>query len=510
MNAVGIRRLTTMFVQMSWPVVLLYGCGVADWYYGALVDFPPKRMPDPFRHDLRQDMDVVAITVLITVTWWLIGRPYAKLALSAAQLCIPRIARSLLYNLIGLAAATLGGTALLAGGLNLPFVPMLAICTSAILLGLLLPLFTGFAWVILYWLLIALLAPRLPALDDPAFPSFGWSIAALLALAWALRMRALTRASNSGTANASLLSLLNGSNGSWHGDAGRFKTRWKLWTRKLLPSFSTGTLRQERRSSERSGNRHPENTISIILGPRYQVLFAVGWLALSMSCSAFPWYLSWSDGLDHTGRWRADWLAQVYGTTYDFVFVLFLCVAINMSLQLDRLAKLFGTPGGEISELALLPGFGDHRTLRSALTRQALTRPLLWLSLGLGLGLGSSVVGWLSLAGLTQIGLAQELFLVVLAMSILLSFATLTLGELLGVHDSPRAWWVSGLPFLVAGLAYASSMFVSSGSLRASPELPGGVPDWLWPLWAAIFIGLAVCLTRWGARWNRQRSVLCR
>jgi hypothetical protein len=330
--------------------------------------------------------------------------------------------------------------------------------------------------------------------EEASFLVVAWCLLPLLSLVWILRFRNLVGLARIGASNASLRNLLS------LRDSGNVTP---LVTR-MISVVQAGLLRSDRPVEDRS----PDRTIRTILGPRYAAPALLFGACGPLACAAFPWgfWLIWAR--DIKGHIYEDWLKLVLGSAFDWAFIAMVFTGGVMMLCMKRLAELFRAPGGEIAELALLPGLGDQQGLRAALIRQTLLRPLSWLGLGLWLGTGASIGAQLLLVGRFGGGLAAQLLLVLPMMAILCGGAVTALALLDGAFDRVPFWRLYGPLMIPNLLAFASFQVRAFTTNRLSATL--GPPTWLWVIWVLVLLGLAVCLLALLARWNRRRYILCR
>ena len=484
MNAAALRRFWSVLWHLSGSIVVLAGLAAAFWIYSGGGNWPATSFFDPALNQQSRLMSVIfGIGLPVWVAWTFLGANYARLLVGAGQLCIPGLASALHGSLSVLAVATIGGTALLGAALNGPLSLMLAVCSDAILLGLIAPLFSGASWIWIAGIQIPVFAVIWGGTETPAFSAVAWALTGPLMLVWGLRRRSLTSLASVGASNSSLRLLqalpVSSSSGMW-------------WIRAapLGPRLS------------------PDRTIRVILGPRYDTRAMLWSFFLAFAWAAVPWGMWLIVTRNLHGHVYDDWLTLVRNSTFDMAFAAIGFMGGGVATRLSRLAELFRATGGELPELALLPGFGDERRMRAGLVWQALTRPALWVGLGLGLSIGGSVFSRLLLDDSIPAGPPAELLIALPVMSLLLSGIVTGLSVMTGLFDKAMPWRHAALPVALILLNMGSFQVKAFSSVGVAKTV--GPPAWLWGIWVLVLVGLAAALLVMTVRWKQRRHVFCR
>jgi hypothetical protein len=170
-----------------------------------------------------------------------------------------------------------------------------------------------------------------------------------------------------------------------------------------------------------------------------------------------------------------------------------------------RFSDLLWNQQGEIADLALLPGLGDARCQRRALLHAALVGPSIHYALWF-CGVFST---WLILARSAQAPVQSILLLPELMCSILVLFATLSVG-VLSRHLDRSSVWFKGWAYLLAIPALFWS--IRQLGIRSSFCVPASMPNVLvWQSLANVLMvgGMVACLIVWGIQLNRKPNWLC-
>jgi hypothetical protein len=170
-----------------------------------------------------------------------------------------------------------------------------------------------------------------------------------------------------------------------------------------------------------------------------------------------------------------------------------------------RLADLLWNQQGEIADVALLPGLGDARSQRRAFLQAALIRPalhyVLWFC-----AVASS---WLILARTVQAPIQAILLLPELMCSILMLFATLSVG-VLSRHLGRSSVWFKGFAYVLAipAVFWTIWRLWILGPVRAPTSMPSLL---IWESLANVLMigGMVVCLIVWGIQLSRKPNWLC-
>jgi hypothetical protein len=177
-------------------------------------------------------------------------------------------------------------------------------------------------------------------------------------------------------------------------------------------------------------------------------------------------------------------------------------------VRVRRLADFLQNQGGEISDVALLPGLGNTRVHRRALLLEVLIRPLIHYALGMGM----VIVGWSALMRVVRAPLQPILTLAFLACAMLLLHATMSVGVLSRRLDRTSPWfngWAYLLMICAWGASFARVLACVLGS-RCVYESTLELPAWLNLLWVPVLGGMAACLVAWALQLSRRQNLLCR
>jgi hypothetical protein len=436
--------------RRAWqPLPLLW-----PFYLAALLMPLPQLLLLPWRAQAFQGEALMLIYMILAV-WYTVAAFHVKILLAARELRVPGVPRRLLLATLAFAAVTflvMRVPALLTPGAPVLWPEMIVcgICTGclfalcsawalpliAFALGVLL-FYSGFQWPLAQGAvsraqlgLVALLLPL-------AVAARGW---------WVL----------SGLSRGARPAFLNS---GWYGGA-----------EGGVPRRPAGGFRWR---ASRRGARSPAAAVRAALGPEFGA-HSLGVL-LFLAPVLFPF----------APRWPA-WLAipLCFGPMSGGLWVY---------RHVERLAALLGAQGGEIVDLALLPGLGDLRQRQRALIGEALIRPLLQGGLCLA---GIAAADW-ALLVFTGAPLAPLLPLGLLAAGLLLLHATLTMGVLAG-RLRPRS------PWMAAVFVFVPSSLLAMHDLRAGAQLS----QWQAISWGAGFAALAVCLIVWAVQLRRRPPAL--
>ena len=407
---------------------------------------------------------------------------HARLALSATRIRIPGVLRMVCISLAGSAACTLialiGTTYLLDG----PVILELFTVLFAIYSGLLVTLFGGTRWHLpLYGACFCLVMAFISSEPTSLFMSKLLGplvLATVLVTAW--RLRALVNAFRAGPANKTLQYLVAG---KWNMLAG-----WEA----SPDGYSNSSLRAANR---RSGKPSPTSAFRSALRP----VPASNELSVWLIFMAIPITLSF------LSQETISVFLQYYFGTVASAFA-FGGVTVLVA-RARRSGELLWNQQGEVADLAILPGLGDTRCQRRALLHEALIRPLIhyaaWFC-----GLTGS---WWALAWTGQAPVQSILLLPELMVSMLMLFATMSVGVLSSQLDR-LSMWFKGAAYMSTIPAFFSliSLQLWSFGLLHAPASPSSLLIWQSIANVSIVGGMAVCLITWGIQLSRRPNLLCR
>ena len=504
------RRLLRMVWQLGLPWAFLFGAWAAFFLNAPLYAPSQSTAVNVWKFGLAE------LPLIVFAAWGLIGRYHARLAFSAIDLCLPGVLRLLCVSLLAQAVLTLGGLISMVVARQGPWHSELVSLVDAMLLGLLMSLRPNIWWRLACLAVVAsFVYAGLPRPGNPAFPWFGWPFAMALALLLAWRGRKIFHLLRSDSTSPGLRHLmmrpgsefdLNSLSGNWDWLLRRLEAAWRVLA---SPMGAHSSL--ERRSVQCANAQSLPEAINVALGPLYQKRSMTPWLLGSAVLAAYPWYNWWgrSSALALCDPGAPSYANRVLdlrlatSVTLNFMaFALPLVAMYYIARRVGRLGDLFGKHGGEMADLALLPGLGDERVRRMALLREALLRPLLRYGLWIGGWAGS----WLVLAWLVRAGLPQYLYLALSAGSMVLLYATIGMGVLGGALAAARRWydWLS-YPVVILSCITGAWVFVHP---FLSPVR--NLPLWLNLTWAVVLLSAAACLVWWSVRFYRLRNPFCR
>jgi hypothetical protein len=440
---------------------------------------------------------LAAMAPMVMVMWTTVGQYQARWALSANELRVPHVLRTLCFTLSGFAAWTVFELLAPIVVLHGPYLQWLLFIFCAICTGILAALFRG-----TYFELPILLSCG--AVDVDA--SMGSSVASqkwveLLAIAMpfliAWRLRVLIRALRSDTQGDLFLRSLAATEG-WNMPA-----RWSVGSRatassgarRVLTAWRRAVFGENRDSRHSTVDRSSTGVWRVSLGPLYDSRVS----SILLCFVPLPIVLSLATHAHTVALTKSLAIPVLVGLPF---LCGMLCVMFLLK-RVRRLADLLYSPSGEIADLALLPGLGDRWLLRHALLRQVLVRPLSYYGLCLGGLVGSCWV----LLRLGQTQIEPILFLVAPPAAMLQMFAMMTVGVLSGRLGRDSAWFNGSMyfsPFLML-----LSMFAGLGSLPPH-ECTASLSAWLSIVWVIVLGAMAACLVRWGIQLSRRPNLLCR
>jgi hypothetical protein len=437
----------------------------------------------------------VGFTPLVLICWMAIGQYHARLVISVGRLRMPGVLRPVCISLLGAATCTifalLGPIWLLGGPGLLPLSPFfLAICA-----GLLISLFGGTRWQLPIY--VASFGFVISIFDFGPSALFVQKVlgpvAIVVAALTAWRLRVLVNAFRVGSASKTLEYLAIG---KWNMAAGWDGTSRGIST-SSLSTILAGSWRTACRaiggSNQRFGERSTAAAFRRALEPPQASNERLAWLIFM----AMPIAL----------------LFLFQNSTIEGLRSIFNSMAIPFSLvgvtrvvaRARRLGDLLWNQQGEIADLALLPGLGDVRCQRRALLYEALVRPSMYYALWFSGIFGS----WLIFARTAQAPIQSILLLPELMCSILMLFATLSVGVLSRQLDRSSVWF-KGWAYLVAVPAGFLSIrsLVILGLFHALASMPSLL---IWQSFANVLMvgGMVACLTVWGIQLSRKLNWLC-
>jgi hypothetical protein len=403
---------------------------------------------------------------MIAIAWTVVGMRHVRVALAARELRLPRVPRMLCFTLSTLAAWTLVA-------MRAPIVvwhdwpplwPEFIVYGSC--MGGLCALVANSWLATLATLLIGLELAFLPAFCWPAQAASGARaqltiVATVMLLLIAWRTAALDRALLRGWDPRRLVEPIGG------GDADTLRSP-------LLTGW-------RRRHSVQS----PAAAMRVVLGPLYGrpalwIVLIVAALGAMLSPVA-----------DTLRSVRTSPLLMATQALAPFLAIF---PGLWLVFRIRRLAALLGEPGGEIADLALLPGLGSQREQRSALLQQALVRPLIYYGLCLGGLVGAhALFVWHARMPPALVGI-----LAVSAAAALLLFATLSVGVLAGRLSPASAWLKDWTMCLFALPVMLSLITIDRGTWGALFGL----------VWCMAAAPIVVCLIAWTIRLRQRPNLL--
>ena len=246
---------------------------------------------------------------------------------------------------------------------------------------------------------------------------------------------------------------------------------------------------------QRNVDRSSTEVLHVALGPLYErrvswILLCLAPLPIMAALAAHAYTVAFAKFLEIP-------LLVISPSLWGLSGVIFLMKRVR------RLADLLGNPGGEISDLALLPGLGGRWLQRRALLREALVHPLAYYGLCLGGMVGSCWV----LLRLGQAPIEPILFLVVPLSAMLTLFAMMTVGVLSRRLGRDSAWFDGSVCLLIPPMFL--SLFAGLGSVSLHGCTPS-LSTWQSIVWVAVLGAMVVSLVRWGTQLSRRPNLLCR
>jgi hypothetical protein len=434
---------------------------------------------------------------MVMTMWMTVGQYQARWALSANELRVPRVLRTLCFTLSGLAAWTVFELLAPIVALHGPYLQWLLFIFYGICAGILVALFRG-----TYFELPILLsygAVEFDASMGSSIVSPKWvellAITLPLLIAW--RLRVLIRALRTDAHGDLFLRSLVATEG-WN-----LPARWSVGSRatassgarQVLTAWRRAVFGENRDSRQRTVDRSSTGVWRVSLGPLYErrvslILLCFAPLPIMLSLATHAYTIASTKSLTIPVLVSLPFLCGIFGVMF----------FLN---RVRRLADLLYSPSGEIADLALLPGLGGRWLLqRRALLREVLVRPLSYYGLCLGGLVGSCWV----LLRLGQAQIEPILFLVVPPSAMLLLFAMLTVGVLSGRLGRDSAWFNGSMYFLLPPMLL--SMFASLGP-RPPHEWTASLSTWLSIVWLIVLGAMAACLVRWGIQLSRRPNLLC-
>ena len=491
MNGRGLRQVMAVMRQSGAGYILtLAALGIFEWWlWGQRPDHQSHLSPHIWNSLF------VSATPVVFICWTLIGQYHARLLISGSRLRMPGVLRVVCISLLGAAACTifaLLGPIWLMGRPGL--LPLSAVSLT-ICAGLLISLFGGTRWQLAIYaasfgFVISIIGFGPSALFVQKLLG---PVALVVASLAAWRLRVLINAFRVGSASKTLEYLVIG---KWNMFAAWDATSRESSNSSLSTIFA-GSWRIAGRAIEGSHQRFGKQSSAAAfrraLGPPQASSEMWAWL-ITM---AIPIMLSFRLHQTSIESLRSSFHAWAW--LFTFIGV------TRVVARARRLGDLLWNQQGEIADLALLPGLGDARCQRRALLYTALVRP----SIRYALWFCGVFCTWLILVRTVHAPVQSILLLPELMCSILVLFATLSVG-VLSRHLERSSVWFKGWACLLAIPALFWSIR-RLGILR-SFCVPDSMPNVLvWQSLAnALMVGgMVACLIVWGIQLSRKPNWLC-
>jgi hypothetical protein len=492
MSGRGLRQVMAVARKSGAGYILtLPGLGIFEWWlWGQRSDH--QYHVSPYIWD---SLLVVSATPAVLLCWITIGQYHARLLISGSRLRMPGMLRVVCISLVGAAACTVFALLGPIWLLGRPGLLPLSAFFIAICAGLLISLFGGTRWqlpiyVASFGFVISIIGFGSSALFVQKLLG---PVVLLVASLTAWRLRVLINAFRAGSANKTLQYLVIG---KWNMFAGwgatsRGRSNWSLITT-LAGSWRLAGRAIEG-SHQRFGKQSSAAAFRRALGPPQASSERSVWL-ITM---AIPIVLSF---LPHKIA-----IESLRSSFHSWAFCFAFVGVTRVVARARRLGDLLWSQQGEIADLALLPGLGDARCQRRALLHAALIRPSIHYALWF-CGVFST---WLILARTVRTPVQSILLLPELMCSILILFATLSVG-VLSRHLDRSSVWFKGWAYVLAIPAVFWSVWrlVIPGPFHAPVSTPSLL---IWQSLANVLMlgGMVVCLCVWGIQLNRKPNWLC-
>jgi hypothetical protein len=472
-------------------ILTLAALGVFEWWFLGQHPYRQSRFGPHTWNSL-----FVGMTPPVLLCWIMIGQYHARLVISGSRLRMPGMLRPVRISLLGAATCTifalLGPIWLLGGPRLLPLSEFFfSICAS-----LLISLFGGTRWqlpiyVASFGFVISIIGFGPSALLVQKSLGPAALVAASLA-AW--RIRVLINAFRVGSANKTLEYLVIG---KWNMLAG-----WDATSRgnssTSLSTILAGSWRIARRAIEGPNQRFGKQSTGAAFRRALEPSQASSGKMVWLITMAIPIVLSFLPHKTAIESLRSSFHSWAWLFTFTGV--------TRVVARARNLADFLWNQQGEIADLALLPGLGDARCQRRALLHAALVRPSMHYALWFCGVFGT----WLILARTAQAPIQSILLLPELMCSILVLFATLSVG-VLSRHLERSSVWFKGWAYLLAIPALFWPIW-RLGTLR-SFGVSASMPNVLvWQSLANVLMvgGMLACLTVWGIQLSRKLNWLCK
>jgi hypothetical protein len=490
-NVRGLRQVMAVMRQSgAGYILMLAAVGIFEWWlWGQRPDHQSHFSPH-----IWNSIFVSAIPVVF-ICWTLIGQYHARLLISGSRLRMPGMLRVVCISLLGAAACTifaLLGPIWLMGRPGL--LPLSAVSLT-ICAGLLISLFGGTRWQLAIYaasfgFVISIIGfgPSALLVQKLLGP-----VALVVASLATWRLRVLINAFRAGSASKTLEYLVIG---KWNMFAA-----WDATSRgRSSTSLSTilaGSWRIAGRAIEGSHQRFGKQSSAAAfrraLGPPQASSEMWVWL-ITMAIPIMLSFLAHQTSIESLRSpfhsWA--WLFTFTGVT-------------RVVARARRLGDLLWNQQGEIADLALLPGLGDARCQRRALLHTALVQP----SIHYALWFCGVFCTWLILARTVHAPVQSILLLPELMCSILMLFATLSVG-VLSRHLDRSSVWFKGWAYLLAipALFWPIWRLGILGSFHAPASMPSLL---IWQSLANLLMvgGMVACLIVWGIQLSRKPNWLC-
>jgi hypothetical protein len=477
-------------------ILTLAALGVFEWWFLGQHPYRQSRFGPNIWNSL-----LVGVTPIVLICWMTIGQYHARLVISVSRLRTPGVLRPVCISLLGAATCTifalLGPVWLLGGPGLLPLSAFfLAICA-----GLLISLFGGTRWQLpIYAASVGLIISIGFVISIIGFgPSALFvqkvlgpvALVAVSLTAW--RVRVLINAFRVGSVNKTLEYLVIGKWNMLAGWDGTLRGR----SSSSLSTFLAGSWRTAGRAIEGSNQRFGKQSSAAAfrraLGPSHASSERSGWL-IFMAIPIVLLFLLHKSAIESLRSSFQSWV-------WFFAFT----GITRVVARARRLGDLLWNQQGEIADLALLPGLGDARYQRRALLHAALVGPSIHYALWFCGVFGT----WWIFARTAQAPIQSILLLPELMCSILVLFATLSVG-VLSRHLDRSSVWFKGWAYVLAIPAVFWSIWrlVILGPFHAPVSMPSLL---IWQSLAnALMVGgMVACLIVWGIPLSRKPNWLC-
>jgi hypothetical protein len=487
----GIRHVMAVMRQSGTGYILMLAVlGVFEWRFLGQRPYQQSRFSPNIWNYL-----FLSVTPIVVICWMAIGQYHARLMIGGTRLRMPGMLRPVCISLLGAAACTifaLVGPIWLLGGPKLLSLSafFLAICT-----GLFTSLFAGTRWELAIYaasfgfvFFIIGFGPSALFVQKLLGP-----VALVVAFLTAWRVRVLINAFRAGSASKTLQYLVIGKLTMLAGWDATSRGRSSTSLSNVLAGSSRIAGRAIEGSHQCFGKQSSAAAFRRALGsPQASSQRSVWLIAM-----AIPIALSF---LPHKAAIES--LRSLFPMgAFSFAFA----GVTHVVARARRLGDLLWNQQGDIVDLALLPGLGDARCQRRALLHAALVRPSMHYALWF-CGVFSS---WLILARTAQAPIQSILLLPELMCSILVLFATLSVG-VLSRHLDRSSVWFKGWAYVLAIPAVFWSIWrlVILGPFHAPVSMPSLL---IWQSLANVLMvgGMVACLIVWGIQLSRKPNWLC-